>query len=154
MELTRIFRRQLQFEASKMEETATSKQLADLEEKHTTLRNQIQHWRQAQLTYTSCVASLMQTLVANPDAAESLPVESAESMPLHLPSSLPRHLRQLPKLATVIQKEHRLRIAQADDALAEIRRQHQIISGLWRFKKLNVNGTGNKASTCMRTLYN
>jgi hypothetical protein len=89
MELTQIFRRQLQLEASKMEGMATSKQLADLEEKHTTLRNQIQHWHQAQLAYTPCVASLMQTLVANPDAAESLPVESAESMPLHLPSSLP-----------------------------------------------------------------
>lgn len=154
MELTQIFRRQLRLEASKMEGTATSKQLADLEEKRTTRCNQIQHWRQAQLAYTSCVAFFVQTLVALPDAAVSLPVESAESMPLHLPSSLPRHLQQLPELATVLQKEHRLRIAQADDALAEIRRQRQIISGLWHFKKLNVDGTGNKASTRMRTLYN
>jgi len=54
----------------------------------------------------------------------------------------------------VLEKERRLRVAQADDALAEIRHQRRIISGLWQFKKLNVDGTGNKASTRMRALYN
>jgi hypothetical protein len=32
--------------------------------------------------------------------------------------------------------------------------QCRIISGLWQFKKLNVDGMGNRASTQMRTLYN
>jgi hypothetical protein len=138
-----------------MKGTQTSKQLADLEEKRTSLRNRILRWRQAQLAYMPCVASLVvQSIMALPDAAESLPVEPAELMPLYLPSSLPQHLRQLPKLTTVLKKECQLRIAQADDALAEIRHQRQIISGLWRFKKLNVDGTGNKACTRMRTLYN
>jgi hypothetical protein len=88
------------------------------------------------------------------DDVKSLSAEPAESIPLHLPSSLPHRLRQLPELVTVLEKEQRLRIAQADDALAEIRRQRRIISGLWQFKKLNVDGTGNRACTRMRALYN
>jgi hypothetical protein len=151
------FRRHLRLEVSQIKGTQTSKQLADLEEKRTSLRNRIQRWRQAQLVYTPCVAALIVqslTTPTNPDAAESLPVERAESMPLYLPSSLPQHLRQLPEMTTVLEKECRLRIAQADDALAEIRRQRRIVSGLWQFKKLNVDGTGNKACTRMRTLYN
>ncbi|KAH9956388.1 hypothetical protein BGW80DRAFT_1439367 [Lactifluus volemus] len=145
--------RHLQLEVSKMKGTQTSKQSADLEEKRTSLRNRILRWRQAQLAYTPCVASLVVQL-ALPDAAEALPVEPAESMPLYLPSSLPQHLRQLSEITTVLEKECRLRIAQADDALAEIRRQRRIISGLWQFKRLNVDGTGNRACTRMRTLYN
>ncbi|KAI0245468.1 hypothetical protein BJV78DRAFT_1356698 [Lactifluus subvellereus] len=131
-----------------MKGAQTSKQLADLEEKRLSLRNRIQQWRQAQLAYIPCVAPLVaQFLSATPDAAESLPVEPAESMPLYLPLSLPQRLRQLPELASVLEKERRLRIAQADDALAEIRRHHSIISSLWQFKKLNVDGTGNRACT-------
>jgi hypothetical protein len=150
-----MLRCHLQLEVSKMKGTQTSKQLADLEEKRTSLRNQILWWRQAQLAYTPCVASLVvRSLTALPDAAESLPVEPAESMPLYLPSSLPQHLRQLPELTAVLEKECWLHIAQADDALAEIRCQHRISSGLWQFKKLNVDGMGNRATMHMRTLYN
>jgi hypothetical protein len=126
--------------------------LADLEVKRTTLRNRIQQWREAQLVYMPCVGTfLVQALTA---IADSPSVELAESIPLHLPSSLPQTLRQSPELSEVIEKERRLRVAQADDALADIRRQRRIISGLWQFKKLNVDGTGNRACTRMRTLYN
>ena len=47
----------------------------------------------------------------------------------------------------------RLRIAQADDALADIRHHLRVIAGLWQFKKLNTSGTGNQPNTRMRTLY-
>ena len=47
----------------------------------------------------------------------------------------------------------RLHIAQADDALADICRLRQLITGLTNFKKLNVSGTGNKPNTRMRTLH-
>jgi hypothetical protein len=103
----------------------------------------------------SCVGALLaQCIVTASTAAESPTVEPSESMPLFLPSSLPQHLRQLPEMSTVLDRERRLRIAQADDSLADIRRQCRIISGLWQFKKMNINGTGNKACTRMRTLYN
>src|ERR1700751_1125189 len=136
MRLTQIFRRNLRLEVSKMTGTQTNKQLADLEEKRTSLRSQIQRWRQAQLVYMPCVASLVaqsptvpfETTESSLDATELL-AEPAESISLHIPSSLPQHLRQLPGLATLLEKESRLRIAQADDTLAGIRRQRRIISG-------------------------
>jgi hypothetical protein len=97
-----------------------------------------------------CITSLTQTLTTNDPAS----IEPAESISLHLPSSLPQSLRQSPELSTVIEKERRLYVAQADDALANIRCQCWIISGLWQFKKLNVDGMGNRACTRMQTLYN
>lgn len=135
-----------------MKGTQSSRQLANPEEKRTSLRNQIQQWRQAQLVYTPCIASLV--VQPSTELSEMLPMEPTESMPLYLPSSLPQPLRDLPELATVLEKERRLCIGQANDALAEIRCHRWIISGLWQFKKINVDGTGNKAATRMRTLYN
>jgi len=49
--------------------------------------------------------------------------------------------------------EIRLRIAQADDALAEIRRQRRTLTGLVLFKHLHVSGTGQKKNTRIRTLF-
>jgi len=56
-------------------------------------------------------------------------------------------------LRDICQLEKRLCEPQADDALADIRRQHRVIQGLWQFKKLNVSGTGNKPNTQVITLY-
>jgi hypothetical protein len=146
-----LLRRQLLLEVSRITGTRTSKQLADLEVKRTSLRNRIQQWREAQLVYMPCVSSLAQP---PPTTADSPPIERAETISLYLPSSVPQHLRQSAGLSAIIDKERRLRVAQADDALADIRRQRRIISGLWQFKKLNVDGTGNRACTRMRSLYN
>ena len=119
--LTQIFRHHLQLEALQIKGTQTSKQIADLEEKHTSLCNQIQQWHHAQLAYTPCVASLVsQSLATMPNATELLPMEPAELMPLCLPSSLPQHLQELSELASILKKEYQLCVAQADDALAEI----------------------------------
>jgi hypothetical protein len=97
---------------------------------------------------------LVQLLTTMTDGVGSPSTVHAESIPLYLPSSLPQCLRQSLELSVVAKKECRPRVAQADDALADIRRQHHVISGLWQFKKLNVDGTGNKACTQMRVLYN
>lgn len=53
----------------------------------------------------------------------------------------------------LLDKEIKLRIAQADDALAEIRRQRRIVTGLVMFKKLNVSGSGQKKNTRIRSLF-
>ena len=151
------FRRQLQLEVSQIKGTRTSKQLADLEGKRSALQNRIQRWREAQLVYMPCVGTLLArtlTTTNGADSAESPSIEPAEAIPLYLPSSLPQRLRRLPELSAAVERERRLRVAQADDALADIRRQRQIISGIWQFKKLNTDGTGNKACTRMRALYN
>jgi hypothetical protein len=136
-----------------MKGTQTNKQVADLEDKCTSLRNQISRWREIQLLYMPCVGTLLAQCNAATTATESPTIALAESIPLHLPSSLLEQLRQLPDISTVLDKELRLCIAQADDSLADIRRQRRIISGLWQFKKTNVNGTGKRSSTRMQTLY-
>ena len=56
-------------------------------------------------------------------------------------------------MSTISEKERHLRVAQADDALAEIHRQRRIVTGLYQFKKLNVSGTGNRPNTRMWTLF-
>ena len=85
------------------------------------------------------------------------PVFEAEAiplwLPLSLPPSLPHQLRTMGLLPSLLEKETRLRIAQADDVLAEIRQQHRTVTGLVIFKKLNISGTGQRQNTCMRTLF-
>ena len=155
MSLTYVLRRHLQLDVAQINGPQTSKQLADLEDRRTSLRSRIQLWHQAQIVHTPCVAPFIaQSLTDFSHNDSSLSMEPAESIPLHLPSSLPQRFRQLPELASVLENECRLCIAQADNALAEIRRQRQIISGLWQFKKHNVDGTGNRTCTRMRALYN
>lgn len=102
------------------------------------------------------VASLISHAQPAPETNAD-PIETIETLPedvpLFLPSSLPPHLRALPELAKVAQLERRLRVPQADGALAEVRRQRRVIQGLWQFKRLNISGMGNKPNTRMITLY-
>jgi hypothetical protein len=128
----------------------TSKQLADLQDKRNALHRLIQTWHEVQLVYTPHVATLILQTQPPPKATNTAPYASlpsevlAENLPLFLPSSLPRSIRALPELKDICNLERRLREPQADDALAEIRRQRRVIQGLWLFKRLNVSGTGNR----------
>jgi hypothetical protein len=79
--------------------------------------------------------------------------EEAEKVPLYLPSSLPPHIRNQVELQDICEKERRLREAQADDALAHIRRLRRVIQGMWQFKKISISGTGNHPNTRMLTTY-
>ncbi|KAH6891811.1 hypothetical protein BKA70DRAFT_1119637, partial [Coprinopsis sp. MPI-PUGE-AT-0042] len=54
----------------------------------------------------------------------------------------------------MVEIEQKLRIAQADNALADIRRQRRLITSLWTFKKLNLSGQGNRPNTWVRVIYN
>lgn len=130
----------------KSNKATTSKQKADLEDKRTGLRRRINQFREVQLAYTPSVAAL--TAPANqPVIVETVPEET----PLHLPSSLPPIIRA--PFTDLVEKELRLREAQCDDALTEIRRQLRILTGIVQFKKLNMAGQGNKPNTRARTLY-
>ncbi|KAF6741396.1 hypothetical protein DFP72DRAFT_1115848 [Ephemerocybe angulata] len=126
----------------------TSKQKADLEEKRTGLQRRINQFRPVQLAYTPCVASLLPVL----DATDPGETVTPEKIPLHLPSSLSQVFRD--SIPDLVGKEQRLREAQCDDALSEIRRQRRILTGLVQFKKLNLSGQGNKPNTRVRSLYN
>ena len=106
-------------------------------------------WRPIQLAYIPHVASLLPSVQDDNGAYYSNP----ESIPLYLPSSLPPEIRQCPELKDIHDGERRLREAQADDALAEVRRLRRVIQGLWQFKKLNVSGTGNRPNTRVLHLF-
>jgi hypothetical protein len=134
----------------------SSLQQRELYEKRTTLHRRIQNWREIQMAYMPCVATLSHLPAIDVDNAHTSS-EKAENIPLWLPSSLPASLPSQLHITGISQgladKEKRLRIAQADDALAEIRRQRRILTGLVIFKKLNVSGMGQKKNTKMRTLF-
>ena len=141
-------------EASQKKGLRTSKQLADLQDKRNALSRLIQNWREVQFVYIPHVATLLLQPQSPPDpTASSPPGVLAENIPLFLPSSLPPHIRALPELKEICKLERRLREPQADDALADVRRQRRIIQGLWVFKRLNVSGTGNRPNTRMLSLY-
>ena len=143
-----VFKREL----SRTKGKKTSKQLADLKEKRSSLIRQIRIWRPIQLAYTPHVASLLPLVLGDTADGEGQ-YSNPESMPLYLPSSLPPDISQRPELKDIRDTEHHLREAQADDALADVCRLHRIIQGLWQFKKLNVSGTGNRPNTRMLNLY-
>jgi len=96
------------------------------------------------------------SLVANTTSKLLSPTDSlaAEDVPLFLPSSLSPNLQSTLGFSKILAYEIQLRIAQADDALADIRHHLRIISGLWQFKKVNISGTGNQPNTRMRSLFN
>ncbi len=91
----------------------------------------------------------------SPSGASDAPapgVAKAENVKLWLPSALPPVLRaSLP--AGLADKERRLRIAQADDALEDLRRLRRIITGIADFSRLNISGTGQRTGGKVRTLF-
>lgn len=133
-----------------MKGVKTSKQLADVQEKRTSLLQRIQIWREVQLMYMPHVASIISQTQSTPNLDDPI---HPEVVPLYLPSSLPAHIRNLPEMKVLCQLECHLHEPQADDALRDVRRQHCIIQGLWQFKRINVSGTGNKPNTRMLMLY-
>lgn len=103
--------------------------------------------------YTPHVAALL-SASSQLDENDLSRVEMVENAPLLLPSSLPSHIRTLSEMKRACDIEKRLRVAQADDALADIRKQRRIVQGLWQFKRIQLSGTGNRPNTKILTLYN
>jgi hypothetical protein len=133
-----------------MKRYETQKQLADLEEKRRILISRINKWREVQLSYLPGIGSL----VANTTSKLLSAALTAEEVPLFLPLSLPSNLQTTPGFLASLAYEVQLRIAQANDALADIRHNLRTISGLWQFKRVNISGTGNRPNTRMRSLFN
>jgi hypothetical protein len=72
----------------------------------------------------------------------------AEIIPLRLPSAIPKSLWPSDDIANM---EKRLRIAQANDALCDIRRLLRVCLGLWEYKYTQL-GPSQRAGTRARTL--
>lgn len=147
-------RRALKVERSTKKETDTSKQQAEFLEKGTNLRRRIQTWRKVQVVYQPYLASDLETSDP-PEIAESSS-ELPENMELNLPSSIisQSEVRGSRAGTRLVDMEIRLRKAQADDALADIRRLRRAIQGGWTFKQHNLAGQGNKPNTRLRATLN
>jgi len=88
-------------------------------------------------------------------AHASLPAitpEKPEMMHLCLPSIMPSSLWATGCLPGIVDKERRLRLAQADDALAELHRQLRIVATICDYKKSI--GPSQKLGLRTRTLLN
>ncbi|KAG9317042.1 hypothetical protein JVU11DRAFT_1228 [Chiua virens] len=70
-----------------------------------------------------------------------------EEMNLWVPSSVPKALLSTGDNQHLLALELHLRLAQMVDSLNEVCHHHQIIQGLYHFKKVQVASTGHKANT-------
>ncbi|KAL5492982.1 hypothetical protein ACEPAI_4430 [Sanghuangporus weigelae] len=134
--------RQRVFRSSKvMQNCKTSLLVANIQNMRTNLYRQILQWRRAQDIYMPRYSALR-------EAQEQSSLEEAEKIPLDLPSEVsnltPKELQAL---------EIRLRKAQADNSLATIQRLCRSIAGVAAFKRMNVNGMGNRSNTRMQALF-
>jgi hypothetical protein len=124
-----------------------------MEQRRATLSDRIDSWRSIQALYMPGIAQLRQT---NPTRIDAMPneqdIEKPESIPLWLPSALSAGLRETGCVNGLLDKERRLRLAEADDALVALRRQLRITTGVFNYKKTHVSGTGQKSNTRARTL--
>jgi hypothetical protein len=124
-----------------------------MERRRATLCDRIETWRSVQTLYMPGVTQLRQINSTRTDAMPTEhDTEMPESIPLWLPSSLPSGLRDTGCVDGLIEKECRLRLAEANDALVALRRQLRITTGVFNYKKTHVSGTGQKSNTRARTL--
>jgi hypothetical protein len=124
-----------------------------MERRRAALCNHIETWCSVQTLYMPGVTQMRQI---NGTRTDTMPTEQdtemPESIPLWLPSSLPSSLRKNGCVDGLIEKEHHLRLAEADDALVALCRQLRITTGVFNYKKTHVSGTGQKSNTCAHTL--
>jgi hypothetical protein len=140
-----IYRRLLQA-MSKLK--SSNQRDLDLQDKRNALRARIEKWQQVQQVYMPGMAELR--LDSNTGSTDY--ISYPERTPLHLPSSLPLRSR-LAIAGGLVDKERRMRTAQADDALADLKRMLRITMGLWHYKHKQI-GPSQRTSTRARTMIN
>lgn len=128
---------------AKSAKTTTEK--TKLRDRRNALSHRIRTWRSIQHVYMPFAARL---IGSTPNADDS-PALHPETTPLHLPSSLPRNLRGA-CTANLLDKEKRLRVGQAHDALHDLRRVLRMKMGLVHYKHIHVDGEGQKKNTQAR----
>ncbi|KAI0743720.1 hypothetical protein C8Q80DRAFT_1122131 [Daedaleopsis nitida] len=90
---------------------------------------------------------------ASNSASDGRVLAIVEGLALYFPSGLPPIFHNSDTMLLLTRKEDRLRIAQADDSLEDIRRLHRILASIVEFNRLNVSGTGNRRVGRICTLY-
>ena len=128
-------RRQLK---QRIQSKATVLQQAELQERRVTLRHRIERWQDIQASYMPSVMELRLTQDLQHPETIHLRLPSA----LHSRSILPYNLRE---------KERRLRLAQAEDSLVELKRLLRISMSLQDYKIRQI-GPSQKANTRARSM--
>lgn len=123
-----------------MQTQTTTLQAAEFQERQNTLRQRIDSWRQIQSSY---MPTISQSQISELDTTATPP----EKICLFLPSQIPPS----PEIIGLREKEERLRLAQADDALTELKRLLRITMGLWTYKWQQL-GPSQRANTRARAL--
>jgi hypothetical protein len=130
------------------------KKISDLKEtdiidKRQALRRRIERWQDVQVIYMPAVSQLHTRSHSSTTSTSSDRFSRPELIPLYLPSSLPPTSHSSPSDG-LFETEKRLRVAQADDALAELRKLLRITMGLWDYKHTQLGpsqGAGTRART-------
>ena len=148
------FRRNIAFKATGPKSTA---ELANLQEKRNILLHRIINWQKTQDVYMPLVSPRRKPREAEGAEHAEHSTESqelAEAIKLFLPSACPSDLCTSDSMKILRSKESELRYAQAQDALAFIRKFRRILMSISGSRHSNVSGTGNRANTRMRSLLN
>ena len=126
-------------------------QRADIQERRLALLSKIKLWRETQRVYMPQASIFLSTYESNQPFGDSGDGIRTDVPPLCLPSNLPPLLRvALPPEYGLVEKELRLRVAQCDDALSELRKLLRIRSLAVMQKKKSARGQ--KESTRARSV--
>src|SRR5262245_61681286 len=125
----------------------TTLQEIDLQQKRNTLQRRIVAWQRVQAIYMPYTRTSPEN---DTDMGDSMTDTTCvpEKIPLQLPSGVPRSQwlnNSLPD------KERRLRLAQAKDALEELKRLLRVTMGLWNYKFTQL-GPSQRAGTRARSM--
>ena len=139
----------------------TSAKLAELQKECNGLYNRFADWKTAQAIYMTYVPPLQRAsarIIAeeeeddDDDQTDELTV-TVHDIIIILPSGI-EYAETMQGYTELAQKETRVRIAQAHDALETIRRLQRVITGVNIFKKAQLAGAGQKVTTCTGSYYN
>ncbi|GBE78058.1 hypothetical protein SCP_0109400 [Sparassis crispa] len=119
---------------------------ATLQEKRNALTRHIHAWSSVQPTYQPVVTSL-HGVDSLAESANASPLVHAEDLKLYLPSELAQAQREVGCCSGIIEKEHRFRMAQVEDALEDVHHLRRIYAGLLAKYRINIASTGQKANT-------
>ncbi|KZP17621.1 hypothetical protein FIBSPDRAFT_957070 [Athelia psychrophila] len=135
----------LKADAKALDASATTLQLAKMQEHKNGLYRKLKTWTDIQQLYMPEVFVLRAR--EERAGAESTREVPSHDITLHLPSSLPL---RTPASQKLVEYEFRLRMAQAFEALEEIRRHLRLRTHMYRYKDRHI--VGQRANTRSRNL--
>ncbi|KZP23155.1 hypothetical protein FIBSPDRAFT_952228 [Athelia psychrophila] len=137
----------LKANAKALDASATSLQLSKIQERKNALSRKIKTWTDTQQLYMPEVTIIRAR--EHQAVADGTKETHVYDIPLHFPSALPH---RTPTNTKLVEYEFRLRYAQADEALEELRQQLRLRSHMWFFKDKNIRGQS--SNTHSRNLLN